>query len=77
MEINEIFEKLDEIQEKPDYIILDPPQEKMQSEEISLEDSFRYYAEAMELLKQCDEQIGTVEKQVQMLDENGEKHEFE
>ena len=41
------------------------------------EDSFRYYAEAMELLKQCDEQIGTVEKQVQMLDENGEKHEFE
>ena len=49
MEINEIFEKLDEIQEK------------MQSEEISLEDSFRYYAEAMELLKQCDEQIGTVE----------------
>ena len=65
MEINEIFEKLDEIQEK------------MQSEEITLEDSFRYYAEAMELLKQCDEQIGTVEKQVQMLDENGEKHEFE
>ena len=33
MEINEIFEKLDDIQEK------------MQSEEISLEDSFRYYAE--------------------------------
>ena len=65
MEINEIFEKLDEIQEK------------MQSEEISLEDSFRYYAEAMELLKQGDEQIGTVEKQGQMLDENGEKHEFE
>ena len=36
MEINEIFEKLDDIQEK------------MQSEEISLEDSFRYYAEAFE-----------------------------
>lgn len=50
MEINEIFEKLDDIQEK------------MQSEEISLEDSFRYYAEAMELLKQCDEQIGAVEE---------------
>ena len=65
MEINEIFEKLDEIQEK------------MQSEEISLEDSFRYYAEAMELLKQCDEQIGAVEEKVRILDENGEKHEFE
>lgn len=65
MEINEIFEKLDDIQEK------------MQSEEISLEDSFRYYAEAMELLKQCDEQIGAVEEKVLILDENGEKHEFE
>ena len=65
MEINEIFEKLDDIQEK------------MQSEEISLEDSFRYYAEAMELLKQCDEQIGAVEETVRILDENGEKHEFE
>lgn len=65
MEINEIFEKLDEIQKL------------MQSEEISLEASFRYYAEAMELLKQCDEQIGTVEKKVLMLDEDGEKHEFE
>ena len=65
MEINEIFEKLDDIQEK------------MQSEEISLEDSFRYYAEAMELLKQCDEQIGAVEEKVRIPDENGEKHEFE
>ena len=65
MEINEIFEKLDEIQEK------------MQSEELSLEDSFAYYEKAMELLKQCDEQIGTVEQKVQMLDENGEKHQFE
>lgn len=65
MEINEIFDKLDEIQKM------------MQSEEISLEDSFRYYAEAMELLKQCDDQIGTVEKKVLMLDEDGEKHEFE
>ncbi|MFR4483375.1 exodeoxyribonuclease VII small subunit [Sellimonas intestinalis] len=44
---------------------------------ISLEDSFRYYAEAMELLKQCDEQIGAVEEKVRILDENGEKHEFE
>lgn len=65
MEIKEIFEKLDEIQNV------------MQSDDISLEDSFRYYEEAMKLLKQCDEQIGTVEKKVQMLDENGEKHEFE
>ena len=64
MEINEIFDKLDEIQKM------------MQSEEISLEDSFRYYAEAMELLKQCDDQIGTVEKKVLMLDEDGEKHEL-
>ena len=65
MEINEIFEKLDDIQEK------------MQSEEISLEDSFRYYAEAMEVLKQCVEQIGAVEELVRIVDVYGEKHEFE
>ena len=56
---------------------LDTIVEKLESREISLEDSFTMYQQGMELLKQCDEQIGTVEKQVQMLDENGEKHEFE
>lgn len=65
MELKEMFQKLDELQEK------------MQAEEISLEDSFRYYAEAMELLKECDKKIDAVEKKVLLLDENGETHEFE
>lgn len=65
MELNEIFEKLDDIQKK------------MQKDDISLEDSFRYYKEAMELLKQCDSQIGAVEKNVLLLDEDGNTHEFQ
>nr|WP_317282193.1 exodeoxyribonuclease VII small subunit [uncultured Sellimonas sp.] len=64
MELNELFEKLDAIQKR------------MQSEELSLEDSFRYYAEAMELLKECDKKIDAVEKKVLIIDENGEEHEF-
>ena len=37
---------------------------------------FALYNEGMQLLKQCNETIDAVEKKVQVLDENGEVHEF-
>lgn len=49
---------------------------RLEREEISLEESFRLYHKGMDLLKQCNETIDTVEKQVLMLDENGETHGF-
>ena len=49
---------------------------RMENEEISLEESFRLYNEGMVLLKKCNEAIDTVEKKVLVLDENGETHEF-
>lgn len=49
---------------------------RMENEEISLEESFRLYNEGMVLLKKCSEAIDTVEKKVLVLDENGETHEF-
>lgn len=51
--------------------------EKLEAEDISLEDSFRIYKEGMELLKQCNEEIDKVEKQVMQLNEAGELVAFE
>lgn len=51
--------------------------EKLESEDISLEESFRIYKEGMELLKQCNEDIDKVEKQVMQLNAAGELVEFE
>lgn len=64
-------EPLEEMFERMESII-----EKMETEGVSLEESFRLYSEGMQLLKKCNETIDTVEKQVLVLDENGETHEF-
>ncbi len=48
----------------------------MEQEDISLEESFRVYKNGMELLKQCNQAIDRVEKQVLVLNEDGECHEF-
>jgi exodeoxyribonuclease VII small subunit len=59
-----VFEQLDEIVEK------------LEAEDVSLEDSFGLYHKGMDLLKVCNEKIDTIEKKMMMLDENGEEHEF-
>lgn len=42
---------------------------KLESEDISLEDSFSFYQEGMKLLKICNESIDRVEKQLITLGE--------
>ncbi len=59
-----VFEQLDEIVEK------------LEAEDVSLEDSFALYHKGMDLLKVCNEKIDTIEKKMMVLDENGEEHEF-
>lgn len=49
---------------------------QLESEELSLEDSFRIYKEGMELLKQCNADIDKVEKQVMQLNAEGELEAF-
>ena len=44
---------------------------KMESREISLEESFQLYQKGMEQLKLCNDKITRVEKQVMQLNENG------
>ena len=50
--------------------------EKMNSKEVSLDDSFSLYTEVTKLLKYCNEQLDTVEKKMLVLSEEGELHEF-
>ena len=50
--------------------------EALEQEDISLEESFRVYKNGMELLKQCNQAIDRLEKQVLVLNEDGECHEF-
>ena len=49
--------------------------ERLESREISLEDSFALYQKGMELLRQCGK-IDTVEKKMLKLNEDGELSEF-
>ena len=45
--------------------------EKMNSKEVSLDDSFALYTEGTKLLKYCNEQLDNVEKKMLVLSEEG------
>ncbi len=55
---------------------LDQVVSKLESYEISLEDSFKLYQKGMGLLKECNDKIDRVEKQILILDEGGETNEL-
>ncbi len=55
---------------------LDQVVERLESRELSLEESFKIYQDGMELLKTCSGKIDLVEKAMLQLDENGELREF-
>lgn len=59
-----VFEQLDEIIGQ------------LEAEDVSLEDSFGLYHKGMDLLKECNDKIDTIEKKMMILDENGEQHEL-
>ena len=55
---------------------LDGLAEKLEDRETSLEDSFRFYRQGMELLKFCSEKLDTVEKKMLQINEDGPFSEF-
>lgn len=72
MESNESKElKLEEAFEKLEETVA-----ALEQEDISLEESFQLYKSGMELLKKCNQSIDMVEKEVLVLNENGETDEF-
>jgi exodeoxyribonuclease VII small subunit len=54
------------------FALLDQMVKDLESEDITLEDSFRLYQEGMKLLKEVNGTIDTYEKKIQLLSENGE-----
>ena len=72
MEKNEKKESLEEM-----FAVLEKTVNQMETEELSLEDSFSLYHKGMDLLKKCSSTIDQVEKKMLVLDEEGETHEFE
>lgn len=49
--------------------------QKLEGGETSLEEAFRYYESGMKLVKACNEKIDKVEKQILILEKDGEGHE--
>lgn len=64
LSLEENFEKLEELIER------------LESEDISLEQAFSAYSEGMAVLKKCNTQIDRVEKKVLKLGEQGELSEL-
>lgn len=57
--------------------ILDEQIRTLESEDISLEDSFQVYEQGMKLIKECNDKIDRVEKKVLELNANGILEEME
>ena len=55
---------------------LDGMLEQLESEQITLEESFRIYEDGMKMLKSLSEKIETYEKQMQILTSDGEIEDF-
>lgn len=51
--------------------------ETLSQEDLPLEEAFKAYSAGMEILKQCNDQIDRVEKQVLKLGDNGELEELD
>ncbi len=56
---------------------LDAMTEQLRKEDITLEESFSLYKDGMELIKQCNADIAKVEKQVQILNADGQVTDWE
>lgn len=50
--------------------------QKMEEGAVSLEESFKLYHKGMDMLKSCNDKIDKIEKQMLILDEGGDLHEF-
>ena len=63
--------KVEKLSLEEALVKLDETIAKLQSEEISLEESFEWYKMGMDYVKLCSETIDQVEKKVLMLNQEG------
>ena len=65
-------EKKEALSLEENFARLEETIEKLEADNISLEDAFNAYSMGMAILKDCNEQIDRVEKKVLKLSEQGE-----
>ena len=73
---NEIAEEMPEESLEELFAKLDQVAKELESGDTALEESFGLDQKGMEMLKLCKEKMDTVETTVQVLEENGEIHDF-
>lgn len=76
MEENRIEENKEEFRLEEAFDRIEELLDKLNDREVSLEESFTLYQEGMRLLKQCNDRIDHVEKQMLQIDEEGNVREF-
>ncbi len=64
MKLEDLFESLEDVITQ------------LEGDEITLEESFALYEKGMKMICKCNESIETIEKKVQVINQNGECHEF-
>lgn len=62
--LNDIFGELEEVIKG------------LEAEDVLLEDSFRLYHSGIDMLRKCSDKVDKIEKEMLVLDEEGETHEF-
>lgn len=69
-------ERKQEITLEEAFAILEETVSKLETEDITLEESFKEYKYGMEMLKYCNDKIDRVEKKVLKINEDGEQDEL-
>lgn len=73
---NKDKEELSDLSIEDAFKKLEQTVKKLESEDITLEDSFQAYKDGMETLQYCNKMIDKVEKKVLILNNDGELDEF-
>ena len=63
--------KTDDMTVEEGFAALEEVLEKLEDPESTLEESFALYKNGVELLKRCNDMIDRVEKQIELLNEDG------
>lgn len=69
-------EKKKELTLEEAFVMLEDTVAQLESEEITLEDSFLVYKQGMDMLKFCNDKIDKVEKKILKLNDEGETDEL-
>lgn len=67
----------DEMSVEEAFALVDEKIKNLEKEDVTLEESFRFFKEGMDLLKFCNDSIDRVEKKVQKIMEDGNTEDFE